>query len=47
MLKAMIVVAGWEEMAWKAETTPERVLGTLLDVGRKYPFSAGSTSSNP
>jgi hypothetical protein len=33
--------------AQTAETTPERVVGTLLDVGGKYPFAAGETSSKP
>ena len=28
-------------------TTPERVTGTLLDVGGAYPFAAGATSSRP
>jgi hypothetical protein len=30
-----------------AQHTPERVAGTLLDVGRNYPFAAGVTSSKP
>ncbi len=33
--------------AQTAATTPERVVGSLLDVGGNYPFSAGSTSSKP
>ena len=33
--------------AQNADTTPERVTGTLLDVGGSYPFAAGSTSSKP
>ncbi len=28
-------------------TTPERVTGTLLDVGASYPFAGGATSSKP
>ena len=28
-------------------TTPERVTGTLLEVGGSYPFAAGATSSKP
>jgi hypothetical protein len=28
-------------------TTPERVIGTLLEVGGTYPFAAGATSSKP
>jgi hypothetical protein len=28
-------------------TTPERVTGTLLDVGGSYPFAGGATSSKP
>jgi hypothetical protein len=28
-------------------TTPERVVGTLLDVGGSYPFAGGATSSRP
>jgi hypothetical protein len=33
--------------AQNQNTTPERVVGTLLDVGGGYPFAAGATSSTP
>ena len=33
--------------AQNQNTTPERVVGTLLDVGGSYPFAAGATSSRP
>lgn len=33
--------------AQNQNTTPERVVGTLLDVGGSYPFAGGATSSKP
>lgn len=33
--------------AQTAQTTPERVVGTLLDVNGTYPFATGTTSSKP
>jgi hypothetical protein len=30
-----------------ADTTPERVMGTLLDVGQKYPFASAITPGTP
>jgi hypothetical protein len=33
--------------AQTADTTPERAVGTLLDVNGKYPFASGETSSKP
>jgi hypothetical protein len=33
--------------AQNQNTTPERVIGTLFDVGGAYPFAAGATSSKP